>query len=437
MRNGRHAKAGRRTYTRVLLPIFCLLLLVLFAGAQLLLNRTAPALIETKETPAPPAEQTLVLLEGDRVTTQAAEVQLLEHELLLPGEGPYLLRGTLQGRGLHVTGKGETVLVFDSLEIRNPDGVALLADKQCDLTVFLAEGTHSVLESGSERELLPDREASGAALEAKGNLSLTGSGQLQVLGYLNNGIRCRGQLNVDGRAQLVLRALNRGIRSLRFSLAEADCRIQSGGEGVYTEELFSVSGGSLTISAGDHGVKSDGAVSMDGGRMELWSQNGHGIKADGEVTLSGGELLLDALEDGIDSAVRIELACPQLQIRAGGDGLKVSDSETLVSPAISLLDGEILISSYGAPFKAEGGCRLARGASLLAAGIVAPGPFVPIECAQPLAYERAEGSKHELLRLQLQGETALRMEAAYGYNLAVFSLPGAAKKEQMHLVIEK
>ena len=88
MRNGRHAKAGRRTYTRVLLPAFCLLLLALFAGAQLLLNRTAPAPIETKETPAPPAEQTLVLLEGDRVTTQAAEVQLLEHELLLPERGP-------------------------------------------------------------------------------------------------------------------------------------------------------------------------------------------------------------------------------------------------------------------------------------------------------------------------------------------------------------
>ena len=43
----------------------------------------------------------------------------------------------------------------------------------------------------------------------------------------------------------------------------------------------------------------------------------------------------------------------------------------------------------------------------------------------------------ELLRLQLQGETALSMEAAYGYNLVMFSLPGAAAKEQMHLVIEK
>ena len=62
---------------------------------------------------------------------------------------------------------------------------------------------------------------------------------------------------------------------------------------------------------------------------------------------------------------------------------------------------------------------------------------MPVECPQQLAYERAEGSKHELLRLQLQGETALSMEAAYGYNLVMFSLPGAAAKEQMHLVIEK
>ena len=437
MRQGRHAKAGRRTYTRVLLPAFCLLLLALFAGVQLLLNRSAPAPAEPEEAPAPPAQQTLVLLEGDRVTTEDPEVQLLEHELLLAGEGPYLLRGTLRDRGVHVAGKGETVLVFDGLEIQNPEGEALLAEKQCDLTVFLQEGTRSTLESGTERELLPVKEASGAALEAKGNLTVTGNGQLQVLGYLNNAVRCRGQFSLEGGAQLTLRGANRGVRSLRFSLADADCRIQSGGEGVYTEESFALSRGSLTVSAGDHGIKSEGSVSMDGGRMELWSQNGHGIKADGEVRLSGGELLLDALEDGIDSAVRIELACPQLQIRSGGDGLKVSAGGNSASPAICLQEGEILISSYGAPFKADGGCRITRGVSLLAAGIVSPGPFVPVECPQQLTYERAEGSKHELLRLQLQGETALSMEAAYGYNLVMFSLPGAAAKEQMHLVIEK
>lgn len=510
---------GKKTNQYRVFACLLFLLLLLVGGDRLLRGRSPE-----KTQPVPKTEQR-ICFGADGVSIEAAGAELLGRELVITGNGPYTLQGSLVGLGLHVMSKGETVLIFDGLELSNPEGIVLLAERKCDLHIILRDNTHNVLRSGSERELLAEKEASGAALETKGDLTLSGSGELRIEGYLNNAVRCRQNLAVEAGVRIDLLAANKGIRSNVLSFEDTRCSLVCGDEGIYAETELHILGGTLdaetagsclkadgparidgcslhlntqtgdgiraggavelsgteiVMSAADDCIRGDGDIRINGGSLSLNTQTGDGIQADGAVELSdakiemevpddgirsigpvrmkGGSLLLksrdgdgiwtegevqlsgellavDVLEDAIHSGSGIELACEKTKISAGGDGLQVTGRENASGQTIRLLSGEVLISTYALPIRTEGRCSLAEGVSFLASGISEKKERLPIDSTQTLYQERADGGKRDVLRLCQKSKTLLSMEAAYGYNLVSYSLPGFDKADGLNLKI--
>ena len=375
-----------------------------------------------------------IVLNGDRLTSTVEGVYFGNNEVLIDGSGPYRVCGTLKDLCLHICAKGEVTLILDDVEIVNGRDAALISDKKTDLKLVLAEGSENLLCSGYEKELIPEKEATGAALTAKGNLDIAGTGRLEIYGYLNNGIRCKKQMTVAEDADLLIHASNKAIRADDLRIENGSFETVSGGEGIFTEYSLTMTGGRVNVTTPDHCLKSDGTILIGGGDLNAESTDKCGIVAISGVSVTGGSLSLNVLNDGIRAETGIEISGGQIMIVSGDDGLKIERRADTANAAITLSGGEVKISSYGEPINAEYGYTL-NGARLFAAGITDGDSRPSKDNQQAVFFEGVKGRKHDHLTLSIEGEEIQQMEAMYGYNTVIISQPGDISLEQIELTI--
>ena len=364
----------------------------------------------------------VVTLQKDMVLSTSGDVVMFNDEIALFGNGPYCLQGELEDFCIHIRAKGETTVILDNAVITNTTGEAIASDAKCRLKLVLADDSRNILTSGTERDLIPDKEATGAAIYAKGDLLITGNGSLEIKGYLNNGIRCKGEFRVSDTEKLEIRAANRAIRAVDCSLEGGNIETVSGDNGIYTENSLEILGGILTAETSDHCVKSEGTVDIEGGEIRLLSPEKRGIIAMNTVTVSGGSLNIDVLGDGIFSEQGIEVSGGSVMVRSGADGLQVGGQREYAEAPIQITGGEVLISAYEDAldtlkgYKIDGGTLLATEISGQRRGPVPENP-------QEVFFQSYKGKKHDMITL-LDGKTELTgMEAAYGFNTVIYSVP--------------
>ncbi len=401
--------SGQRLFIAL---IFCLIMLLSFQ-----LNTAA------ENTDLITEDSTLVVLQGDRILSTSPDVVMRHNEIAIYGNGPFRLQGELNNTQLHIKAKGETVLILDNATITNSDDAALVSDKKCDLKLVLEDNSTNVISSGETKNLIPDKEATGAALNVKGDLTITGTGKLTINGYLNNGIRCRHTLRLSDRVQLEVKASNRAIRAVECYFEDGIYQFISGDSCIYTEKRLNISGGSITAETSDHCVASDGMIKIEGGNISLKSPEKRGINSVDMVQISGGELTIDALGDGIFSEAGIEIAGGSVTVISGGDGIQVGGKREYDRAPVHLSGGTILISAYEDPIDAVNGYYI-KGASLLGSGISGRTKGTTADQSQQVFFESMKGKKHDHIKVLKQNDILLQMTAAYGYNVVVYSIPG-------------
>lgn len=137
---------------------------------------------------------------GESVTIQGAGAWFENGCLSVTEGGIYNLSGTLSDGMIYVSSDEPVKLVLNGVSVNNPNGAALFcADGQ--LTVEAANGTENSFSDGEytyERdfESKSDSEPS-AAIFAKDDLEISGSGKLTVTSGENNGIVCKDALSVS------------------------------------------------------------------------------------------------------------------------------------------------------------------------------------------------------------------------------------------------
>ncbi len=375
-----------------------------------------------------------IMLNDDRLTSSVEGVFFGNNEVVIEGKGPYRLCGKLNDLCLHICTKGEVTLILDGVEITNGQDAALISDKKTDLKLVLAEGSENVLFSGYEKELIPEKEATGAALTAKGNLDIAGTGRLEIYGYLNNGIRCKKQMTVADDADLRICASNKAVRAVDLRIERGEVETVSGAEGIYTEYSLTMTGGSVNVMTPDHCLKSDGTILISDGDLTAESRDKCGIVAYSSVLVSGGTIHMNVLNDGIRAEAGIEISGGQITIASGDDGMKIERRADTANVPIVLSGGEVMISSYGEPINVEYGYTL-NGGRLFATGIIDGDSRPSNDNVQAVFFEGIRGRKHDMLTLSIEGEESRQMEAVYGYNTVIISCPGDITMEQIDLTI--
>ena len=193
--------------------------------------------------------------------------------------GVYLVSGSLTEGQLTVDCKGDVTLILENAEITHASDAAIRVQNAEHTLLYLPAGTESRLQSGTEQEITAadgENDASGAALYARDDLSIAGSGKLTVCGYINNAIATTNHLTVLG-GELTLKAANNGLKGKDSVLA---------------------AGGVIDITGGNDGIKSgdgegNGSIDIRGGIIRIVSL-GDGMEAEQCLTVSDGSITVSA-----------------------------------------------------------------------------------------------------------------------------------------------
>lgn len=329
-------------------------------------------------------------LNGDSAEASSDSVEINGSTVTITEEATYVISGTLND-GMIVVNASDTAkvhLVLAGAEI-NSETSALIYVREADkVLVTLADGTENVLSNGGTFEQIDDNNID-AVIFSKQDLTLNGSGSLEVISPAGHGIVCKDDLAVTGGTYSIESA-SHGLDandSVRIT-GDTDIAADTGKDGIHSENndddslgFVYISGGRFSleaegdgISAGSYMQVSDGVFDIlagggsengsksssdtwgdfrgGGGRepgqamvpqssSQLSSQSSaqsdsedsstsmKGLKASAGMLITGGSFNIDSADDSVHSNVYIIVTGGDFQIASGDDAFHADESMTI------------------------------------------------------------------------------------------------------------
>lgn len=228
-----------------------------------------------------------VTLTGSGADFNCGGVSVSGSVITVSAPGEYLFSGALtDGRIVVNTGsvKERVSITLSGVSVTSLDGPAFLIERADKVNIILAEGTENVFTAGTAETLASfDDTATGAAIYGNDDFDIKGPGSLKVCGYINNGIGCKNDIDIDG-GEIYIEAANNGIKG---------------------NDSVEINGGNITVECRNDGIKSTNAevigkgfVKIDGGKVSIAAE-GDGISAQTDVTVNAGEVSITAEKQGI------------------------------------------------------------------------------------------------------------------------------------------
>lgn len=220
---------------------------------------------------------TLVLLAG-LVCGRTYGAGTTVEKIMISRGGVYTFSGSLTRTQIYVAASDEdtVTICLSGVTITNSEGAAIYIENAKETILLLKEGTENIVQSGTKTETemseADNEEQTGAAIYARDDLTITGNGSLQVLGYKNNGIHTTNDLVIES-GEIQVEASNIGIKG---------------------KDSVRITGGTISILSGGDGIRSNdttgtgyGVITITDGNFEI-NSGGDGIQAETVLEISGG-----------------------------------------------------------------------------------------------------------------------------------------------------
>ena len=264
-------------------------------------------------------------------------------------EGTYLLSGTYTSVNVNVSDSEKVQIVLDNATIKNSAGPAICIEAGDKVFITLAEGSKNVVSDGSSYELVVDDSTVDGAIFSKSDLTINGSGSLEVNGNLKHGIVSKDDLVVvdstlnitsngvglDGKdcvkvknATLNINATSDGIRSDNSEdenrgyvyIESGTLNIEAGNDGIQAETVLKIVDGTFNIQTG---IGSSGYLSTS-------DESYKGLKAVSDILISNGSFTIDSQDDCIHSNNTLSISKGTFELSSGDDGIH-ADTDLLIA----------------------------------------------------------------------------------------------------------
>ncbi len=345
-----------------------------------------------------------IFFSEDGIQADGDGIEISDTSVTISQAGTYIVSGSLDEGQLIVdaTKNDDIILVLDGLTLSCAEDAPIFLKKADQVQIVLADETvntlrSSTLENAAQSSQSTDEEdAKGGALYAKCNLSVNGTGTLQVYGYINNGIHTTKNLLI-GEGTIEVKALHHAVKGKdSVEITGGSLDMTAGTDGVHSDAVVTVSGGNLEINADDDAVHADESLTVSGGDIVV-SESYEGLEAN-QILLSGGTMQITASDDGINAnggsgsgfgfggggrffgssssdSSSTQTAMPNLTItggdiyvNAGGDGLD-SNGNITVEGGTVIVDGPTSSANGAIDAGTEnGGTCIINGGTVLAVG---------------------------------------------------------------------
>ena len=277
------------------------------------------------------ASATYITLDGDSITVSGNNAYEYEGNLVIAGSGKFVVSGTLDDGYITVDANANSKvwILLDGVDISCSDNACLRVDEADKVFLTLAEGTANTLSGGGELSDEALEDGSYGVIFAHDDLTINGSGSLQINAGYKHGIKANDDLVITG-GTITIDAPADGIHvNDSFRLKEASVSITAGDDGILTENeesYFYLESGNITLSAEGDGIHSNGDVMIAGGTITM-DAGDDGIHADGDVEIEDGLIAMNSCYEGIEG-VSITVSGGDITIYPTDDGFNASSGSS-------------------------------------------------------------------------------------------------------------
>lgn len=321
------------------------------------------------------------------ITAEGEGASVSGQTVTISSPGTYVVSGAMMdGQILIDTEKGDTVhLVFNGVDLSNMTTAPVYSKGKGKVILTLADGTvNTVSDSTGYQYESETEDEPNAPIFVKGDLTVNGTGTLDVYGNYECGIRSKGDLKVVS-GTLNINAASDGLKGRdSVIIRDGTFTIQSGKDGIKSNNdeeqdkgYIWIDGGKITIAAKDDGIQAETNVIINGGEIHI-TESDEGI-AGLTVDILGGVTKIVSSDDGINSAASVEteqekaadqdgvytrIAGGEVHINAMADGID-SNGDLYMEGGTVYLSGP---SSDGDGILDYNGKGIITGGTLLGAG---------------------------------------------------------------------
>lgn len=289
----------------------------------------------------------------DTAVTTDANIQLYQ----ITSGGTYTLSGEIEDIMVTVDADNSDVnLILDGATISNSGGPAIYIRSADKVTLTLAEGSTNTLSDGYNYMITDSDSTLDAAIFSKADLTINGSGTLNLTGNYKHGIVSKDDLIISS-GNLNITAANVGLNGKDcVKIGSGNMTISAGSDGIRSDNDEDTSrgyvylyGGCIQIVAGNDGIQAETVINVEDVDLSITAGGGSsaslmtsdesykGMKAGSDIYITGGSFNIDSLDDCIHSNGTITIADGFYVLSSGDDGvhadtdLAVSGSETIIS----------------------------------------------------------------------------------------------------------
>lgn len=230
---------------------------------------------------------------GPAASSVSTDVSDAAATVTISGAGTYVLSGDLSGQVIVNAPDDEVRLILNTVSITSLSTAAVDIEDADSAVVVLAQGSDNSLTGAAgtttgdsttatdSPNATTDNDTATAALYSRDTLIITGTGSLAVDGHSADGIASKNGLAVTSNPALTVTAADDGLRG---------------------QDWLLVTGGTVQITAGGDGLKS----------------NEDDDETKGFVAMGEASITIISGDDGVEATTDVTVAGTTLSVRAGG-----------------------------------------------------------------------------------------------------------------------
>jgi len=253
-------------------------------------------------------------------------------DLTLNAEGVYLVSGNVENVTIVVDAADDAKIqiVLDGVTITNDDSPAIYV-KAADKVFVTTTASQNRLEvSGT---YVADGETNlDAVIFSKSDLSLNGTGTLDLVSAKGNGITSKDDLVITGGMYTITAEADGLEANDAILISNGTLSIESGKDALHSENADDASlgyivieNGTLNISATDDGIRGNSFVQIDGGTIDIATCR-EGIEAN-NVIINNGQITINSQDDGINATQKVS-ADVSIVVNGGTISVKMASGDT-------------------------------------------------------------------------------------------------------------
>ncbi|MDE6426632.1 MAG: carbohydrate-binding domain-containing protein [Ruminococcus sp.] len=206
------------------------------------------------------APDTTINLIGDSATVNGAGVTVDGSKVTITEEGIYLISGTLNDGQIIIDADGAKVqIVLENAVINCSNSSTIYVRNAKKTFITLADGTKNVLSDGTDYVFTDtEKNEPDAVIFSHDSLTINGTGELEITGNYNDGIRSKDDIVITG-GKITVNAVGNAIKGKDYiAIADGELNITAGQDGIKSTSTDNASMGFVYVEGGVFNITADG-----------------------------------------------------------------------------------------------------------------------------------------------------------------------------------